>query len=240
MSVHFRWPQFDKKFIQNLQESIESSVRIADKPPSIASEVKVIQLYLGTIPPNIEILDISEFEEDRIAISFSIEYQGDASLHGVTSLQINPLYPLQTRGHRMASHRFFGLGTAHKPLVAPLDARLHLVRLRGVADLKINPNIGVEFRWRSNPLQSMALSSNFERCPLANEPLFRQICELFENLLMDTLPYAIHLHRDEVIEMTRKLSADDRQGKQEEVGEVGEVGEKNGRRYSFPKENQIK
>lgn len=88
----------DSTFYQRAQDLLTAALNKSPKPPIIIDDIVVTELNLGSIPPELEILEIGDLAEDRFRGIFKMSYKGDAYLTLKTIVQANPLTTyLQTR-----------------------------------------------------------------------------------------------------------------------------------------------
>jgi hypothetical protein len=70
---------------------LTAALNKSPKPPIIVDDIHVTELNLGSIPPELEILEIGDLAEDRFRGIFKMSYTGDAFLTLKTRVQANPL-----------------------------------------------------------------------------------------------------------------------------------------------------
>lgn len=90
MSFRFNWPEFDDIFIGKASEELESALNRGKKPSNICDLIHVKELYMGTKPPELDILEIGEVSMDRFRGIFKLAYSGDGYLVLETKVQVKP------------------------------------------------------------------------------------------------------------------------------------------------------
>ena len=93
MAFNFNWSPLmaDASFYTRAQELLTAALNKSPKPPIIVDDIIVTELNLGSIPPELEILEIGDLAEDRFRGIFKMSYTGDAFLTLKTRVQANPL-----------------------------------------------------------------------------------------------------------------------------------------------------
>ena len=103
MSFRFEWPTFSDGFYRDARELLTQALNKGEKPPVrrhcahsvdaeagqvIAGDIEVKTVDLGTIPPELEILEIGDLTTDRFRGIFRLTYAGDAYIELQTSVQV--------------------------------------------------------------------------------------------------------------------------------------------------------
>lgn len=93
MAFNFNWSPLtaDAGFYTRAQELLTAALNKSPKPPIIVDDIIVTELNLGSVPPELEILEIGDLAEDRFRGIFNMSYSGDAFLTLKTRVQANPL-----------------------------------------------------------------------------------------------------------------------------------------------------
>ena len=93
MAFNFNWSPLmaDASFYSRAQELLTAALNKSPKPPIIVDDIIVTELNLGSMPPDLEILEIGDLAEDRFRGIFKMSYSGDAFLTLKTRVQANPL-----------------------------------------------------------------------------------------------------------------------------------------------------
>lgn len=100
MAFNFNWSPLtaDEGFYTRAQDLLTAALNKSPKPPIIIDDIVVSELNLGSIPPELEILEIGDLAADRFRGIFKMSYLGDAYLTLRTRVQANPLNTyVQTR-----------------------------------------------------------------------------------------------------------------------------------------------
>lgn len=91
MSFNFEWPTFPPEFYATATSTLDTALNRGSKPPIIVGDIKVHELNMGTVPPDLEILEIGDLSRDRFRGIFRLMYSGDAHLVLSIQVQANPL-----------------------------------------------------------------------------------------------------------------------------------------------------
>lgn len=93
MAFNFNWSPLaaDASFYTRAQELLTTALNKSPKPPIIVDDILVNELNLGSVPPDLEILEIGDLAEDRFRGIFKMCYTGDAFLTLKTRVQVNHL-----------------------------------------------------------------------------------------------------------------------------------------------------
>jgi len=90
MAFNFNWSPLtaDASFYTRAQELLTTALNKSPKPPIIVDDIIVNELNLGSVPPELEILEIGDLAEDRFRGIFKMCYTGDAFLTLKTRVQV--------------------------------------------------------------------------------------------------------------------------------------------------------
>ena len=90
MAFNFNWSPLtaDASFYTRAQELLTTALNKSPKPPIIVDDILVNELNLGSVPPDLEILEIGDLAEDRFRGIFKMCYAGDAFLTLKTRVQV--------------------------------------------------------------------------------------------------------------------------------------------------------
>ena len=90
MAFNFHWTPLtaDSLFYSRAQELLTVALNKSPKPPIIVDDILVTELNLGSVPPELEILEIGDLAEDRFRGIFKMCYSGDAFLTLKTRVQV--------------------------------------------------------------------------------------------------------------------------------------------------------
>lgn len=91
MAFNFNWSPLtaDASFYTRAQELLTTALNKSPKPPIIVDDILVNELNLGSVPPDLEILEIGDLAEDRFRGIFKMCYTGDAFLTLKTRVQVS-------------------------------------------------------------------------------------------------------------------------------------------------------
>ncbi|KAI0512679.1 mitochondrial distribution and morphology protein 34 [Xylaria bambusicola] len=191
MAFNFNWSPLaaDAEFYKRAQELLTSALNKYPKPPIIVDDILVTELNLGSVPPDLEILEIGDLAEDRFRGIFKMCYSGDAFLTLRTRVQANPL-----NTYLSAKPTF----TSPQPLAAaagltiPLSITLSEIKLSAFIILVFSKQKGLTLVFRNDPLESLKVSSTFDSIQFVRDYLQRTIEGQLRNLMMEELPAIIH------------------------------------------------
>ena len=90
MAFNFNWSPLtaDAEFYQRARDLLTTALNKSPKPPIIVDDIIVTEFNLGSIPPELEILEIGDLAEDRFRGIFKMCYSGDAFLTLKTRVQV--------------------------------------------------------------------------------------------------------------------------------------------------------
>lgn len=94
MAFNFNWSPLtaDAEFYKRAQELLTDALNKSPKPPIIVDDILVTEFNLGSVPPDLEILEIGDLAEDRFRGIFKMCYSGDAFLTLRTRVQVGAIY----------------------------------------------------------------------------------------------------------------------------------------------------
>lgn len=130
MAFNFNWSPLtaDADFYSRARDLLTKALNKSPKPPIIVDDIFVSELNLGTVPPDLEILEIGDLAEDRFRGIFKMCYTGDAFLTLKTRVQVSTVCDILQRVKNVKTNkRLIG-----KPLK-------HLSRLETVVHLSSAP-----------------------------------------------------------------------------------------------------
>ncbi|KAB5558224.1 hypothetical protein GE09DRAFT_1221353 [Coniochaeta sp. 2T2.1] len=191
MAFNFNWSPLtaDEKFYEKARDLLTTALNKSPKPPIIVDDILVTEFNLGSVPPELEILEIGDIAEDRFRGIFKMCYSGDAFLTLKTRVQANPLNTY------LCSKPDF---TSPQPLAAasgltiPLQITLSEIKLSAFIILVFSKQKGLTLVFRNDPLESLKVSSTFDSIQFVRDYLQRTIEGKLRDLMMDELPAIIH------------------------------------------------
>ncbi|KAJ1337603.1 mitochondrial distribution and morphology protein 34 [Microdochium nivale] len=191
MAFNFNWSPLaaDASFYARATEMLTTALNKSPKPPIIVDDIIVTELNLGSVPPDLEILEIGDLAEDRFRGIFKMCYTGDARITLRTRVQANPL-----NTYLSAKPSF----TSPQPLAAadgltiPLSITLSEIKLSAFIILVFSKQKGLTIVFRNDPLESLKVSSTFDSIQFVRDYLQKTIETQLRNLMMDELPAIIH------------------------------------------------
>ncbi|KAJ3211498.1 ERMES complex subunit [Clydaea vesicula] len=162
-----------------------------DIPDKICDFIETKELYMGKIPPELEILEIGELSEDKFRGIFKLVYNGDAHIILQTKVQANPLIPSKT-SLKIFNNKFNNILMANKPLIVPMELRISNLKLRGIVVLVVDKYKGVTLAFKNDPLEKVDVNSTFDQTKNIREFLLKQIQTLLRKMFQDDIPQLIH------------------------------------------------
>ncbi|EJF62278.1 hypothetical protein DICSQDRAFT_169308 [Dichomitus squalens LYAD-421 SS1] len=190
MSFTFKWPRFSDQFHANAIQMLESALNKGNKPPVIADRIEVVELEMGTQPPELEIRDIGELTMDQFRGIFRLTYAGDAHIVLRTKVQANPLNHKQPDIHLMGGSS--GMLAAKHPLVVPMLLRLSQFRLNSYVVLVVSRQKGITLVFKTDPLQNVDIHSTFDSIAVIQKFIQREIEGQLRQMFREDLPGIIH------------------------------------------------
>ncbi len=96
MAFNFNWSPLaaDASFYQRARDLLTTALNKTPKPPIIVDDIIVTEFNLGSVPPDLEILEIGDIAADRFRGIFKMCYAGDAFLTLKTRVQVSFLSAL--------------------------------------------------------------------------------------------------------------------------------------------------
>ena len=90
MAFNFNWSPLtaDAGFYKRARDLLTTALNKSPKPPIIVDDILVTEFNLGSVPPELEILEIGDLAEDRFRGIFKMCYSGDAYLTLRTKVQV--------------------------------------------------------------------------------------------------------------------------------------------------------
>lgn len=90
MAFNFNWSPLtaDADFDKRVRDLLTTALNKYPKPPIIVDDILVTEFNLGSVPPELEILEIGDLAEDRFRGIFKMSYSGDAFLTLRTRVQV--------------------------------------------------------------------------------------------------------------------------------------------------------
>ncbi|MCJ1388805.1 ERMES complex subunit [Xylographa bjoerkii] len=191
MAFNFNWSPLtaDASFYTRAQDLLTAALNKSPKPPIIVDDILVNELNLGSVPPDLEILEIGDLAEDRFRGIFKMCYAGDAFLTLKTRVQANPLNTYLSTRPSFASPQPLAAASG---LTIPLKITLSKIKLSAFIILVFSKQKGLTLVFRNDPLESLKVSSTFDSIPFVRDYLQKEIEGQLRTLLMDEVPAIIH------------------------------------------------
>ncbi|THY96919.1 hypothetical protein D6C92_03661 [Aureobasidium pullulans] len=188
MAFNFNWSPLIGD-TSRAREMLTTALNKSPKPPIIVDDIIVNELNLGSVPPELEILEIGDLAEDRFRGIFKMSYTGDAYLTLKTRVQANPLNTSLSTKPAFASPQPLAAASG---LTIPIQITLSDIRLSGFVILVFSRQKGITLVFRNDPLESLKVSSTFDSIPFVRNYLQKEIEAQLRVLFMDDLPAIIH------------------------------------------------
>ncbi|KAG6004186.1 hypothetical protein E4U21_001327 [Claviceps maximensis] len=191
MAFNFNWSPLtaDADFYSRARHLLTNALNKSPKPPIIVDDILVSEFNLGTVPPDLEILEIGDLAEDRFRGIFKMCYTGDAFLTLKTRVQANPLNTYLDSKPSFTSPQPLAAASG---LTIPLSITLSDIKLSAFIILVFSKQKGLTLVFRNDPLESLKVSSTFDSIQFVRDYLQRTIEQQLRNLMMDELPAIIH------------------------------------------------
>ncbi|KAK3494962.1 uncharacterized protein B0T23DRAFT_121959 [Neurospora hispaniola] len=191
MAFNFNWSPLtaDAGFYERARDLLTTALNKSPKPPIIVDDIFVTELNLGSVPPDLEILEIGDLAEDRFRGIFKMCYSGDAFLTLATRVQANPLNTYISAKPSFTSPEPL---TASSSLTIPLQITLSEIKLSAFIILVFSKQKGLTIVFRNDPLESLKVSSTFDSIQFVRDYLQKTIEMKLRDLIMDELPAIIH------------------------------------------------
>ncbi|KAG5336872.1 hypothetical protein C0989_011707 [Termitomyces sp. Mn162] len=190
MSFTFNWPRFSDQFHYDAIQMLNTALNKGNKPPIIADRIEVVELEMGTQPPELEIRDIGDLTVDQFRGIFRLTYCGDAHLVLKTKVQANPLNHKQSDIHLLGGSR--GMLAAKQPLVVPMLLRLSHFKLNSYVVLVVSKQKGITLVFKTDPLQNVDINSTFDSIAVIQKFIQREIEGQLRQMFREDLPSIIH------------------------------------------------
>ncbi|KAL1754755.1 hypothetical protein FB107DRAFT_215099 [Schizophyllum commune] len=190
MSFTFKWPRFSDQFHYDAIQLLNNALNKGDKPPVIADKIEVVELEMGTQPPELEVKDIGELTTDQFRGIFRLTYAGDAHIVLKTKVQANPLNHKQPDIHMLSGSR--GMLAAKHPLVVPMHLRLSHFKLNSYVVLVVSKQKGITLVFKTDPLQNVDINSTFDSIAVIQKFIQKEIEGQLRQMFREDLPGIIH------------------------------------------------
>ncbi|THH12246.1 hypothetical protein EW145_g121 [Phellinidium pouzarii] len=190
MSFTFQWPRFSDQFHADAIQLLDVALNKGNKPPVIADRIEVVELEMGTQPPELEIRDIGDLTMNQFRGIFRLTYAGDAHIVLRTKVQANPLYHKKPDIHLMGGSR--GMLAANQPLVVPMILRLSNFKLNSYVVLVVSKPKGITLVFKTDPLQNVDINSTFDSINVIQKFIQKEIEGQLRQMFREDLPGIIH------------------------------------------------
>ena len=188
MAFNFNWSPLIADTVR-AREMLTNALNKSPKPAIIVDDIVVTELNLGTVPPDLEILEIGDLAEDRFRGIFKMSYSGDAFLTLKTRVQANPLNTYLSTKPSFASPQPLAAASG---MTIPLQITLSDIKLSGFVILVFSRQKGLTLVFRNDPLESLKVSSTFDSISFVRDYLQKEIEGQLRVLFMEDLPAILH------------------------------------------------
>ncbi|KAI9145281.1 hypothetical protein BKA69DRAFT_1050435 [Paraphysoderma sedebokerense] len=188
MSFKFTWPEFSPQFYEYAKQKLTDGLNKGEKPANIVDDIIVKDLNMGTMAPDLEILEIGELSQEKFRGIFKLVYAGDAFVVLQTKVQANPVS--QSRGISIIDRT--DILAANAPLVVPMQLQISNLKLRGIITLVIDKLKGVTLAFKNDPLEKVDVNSTFDNIPNIQRFLQAEIEKQLRKLFVDDIPNMVH------------------------------------------------
>ncbi|KAK4166712.1 mitochondrial distribution and morphology protein 34 [Cladorrhinum sp. PSN259] len=191
MAFNFNWSPLtaDAGFYERARDLLTTALNKSPKPPIIVDDIFVTEFNLGSVPPDLEILEIGDLAEDRFRGIFKMCYSGDAFLTLKTRVQANPLNTYLSAKPGFTSPQPLAAASS---LTIPLQITLSEIKLSAFIIVVFSKQKGLTLVFRNDPLESLKVSSTFDSIQFVRDYLQRTIEGKLRDLMMEELPAIIH------------------------------------------------
>lgn len=190
MSFEFQWPSsFPALFYESTKKALSQALNSGPKLPLLTGGIEVESLGMGSIPPELDLLEIEEIGIDGVFRGrFMLSYAGDAFLTLVAGVSVNPLTAYK---HAL---ELFPASTQAILQAAQMEIRLTLsaLRLRCLVVLGFDKVTGLTLAFKDDPLESLNVSSSFDSIGVIQGFIQQQIEHQLKERFRRDLPALIH------------------------------------------------
>ncbi|KAF8339093.1 uncharacterized protein EI90DRAFT_3279492 [Cantharellus anzutake] len=190
MSFSFNWPRFSEKFHADTKQVLDAALNKGPKPPIIEDRIEVVELEMGTQPPELQIHGIGDLAVDQFRGIFKLSYAGDAYIVLRTKVQANPLHHKKPGMDLLGGSR--GILAAQKSLVVPMELRLSNFRLNAYVVLVVSKLKGITLVFKTDPLQNVDVNSTFDPIVVIQKYIQKEIEDQLREMFREDLPGIIH------------------------------------------------
>jgi len=189
MSLKFNWPNHEQQlqFIELLKNSLTEVLNAGEKPKSVVGPITITGVELGSQPPIIEILNITDasLAHESFGASIRMVYEGDASLQLETVVQVNRI--CGTSQHSLRTIKRVGILCAHKELNVPIKLTISHIKLAGVL-VVVKAKGSLDIRFKNDPLKNVQITSTFDSLAPARKVVQRMVEGRLREFMMVRLP----------------------------------------------------
>eukprot|EP01088_Endostelium_zonatum_P015579 TRINITY_DN3891_c0_g1_i1.p1 TRINITY_DN3891_c0_g1~~TRINITY_DN3891_c0_g1_i1.p1 ORF type:complete len:218 (+),score=27.08 TRINITY_DN3891_c0_g1_i1:147-800(+) len=178
MSFDITWPQFDEEMINMVKDKLNGILNSSTPgepsplPEELVAPLVVTGISFGTIAPELEVVDISDIQEERFQGGLKIRYEGDLFLELSTAVEVNACVEKRPKDRRYVQSIHSDVLT--EPLHIPLKIMISKIKLSGILQasftkkpshegLTASKQTGpIAAYFEGDPLVSVCVTSNFD------------------------------------------------------------------------------
>lgn len=190
MAFKFNWPLFEESFVEKARIEVEKALNSngGQRPSAMVDTIYVKELCFGNVPPELEILELSELSEEKFRAFFKLIYDGDAHIILQTKVQANPVSSAVPRSKLME----IGIFAADKPLVLPMQLTISQLKFDAILSMSICRKKGCSLTFKNDPVQSVHVSSTFDSMPNIRIYLQNEIENHLRLTVIEVIPELVH------------------------------------------------
>ncbi|ODV85101.1 hypothetical protein CANARDRAFT_199994 [[Candida] arabinofermentans NRRL YB-2248] len=207
MSFKINWNAIEKQSLSSYTtELLNEALNVGKRPNILSSDIKIVDLNFGNIAPDFEILEIGDLGPDRFRGIFKFKYYGDAYITVNTKVSASPLKIYNdnildelnekknsdfANSEEVADFITPNFNVSDCDFDIPLNLTLSKFKLSSIIIIVFSKTKGLTLVFKNDPLESIEVSSTFDRIkPIAQflqKKIETQISELFKEFLPSLL-----------------------------------------------------
>lgn len=213
----------DIGMIHDIASRIETSLNHHSntaKPSNICAPFQVRDLYLGSDPPQLQILELSELTKQSFRAILSFSCANDAYLVLSTKVQANPMGTANTsnpsdndkiiqgnlttlknedihESSKKSQRTTFLTGAnrmlaANKSLIVPMHIRMIDIKIKALIRVSFHAWKGLIIKFLNDPLENVTISTTFDALPRLRSFLQQDIESKLKEAILRDLPDAVY------------------------------------------------
>lgn len=240
----------DAEMIHDIASRIETSLNHhsnTTKPSNICAPFQVRDLYLGSEPPQLQILELSELTKQSFRAILSFSCANDAYLVLSTKVQANPMSIANTPGpsdndkiiqnnsaaknedihesSKKTQRTIFPAGmnrmlAANKSLIVPMHIRMIDIKIKALIRVSFHVWKGLIIKFLNDPLENVTISTTFDALPRLRSFLQQDIESKLREAILRDLPDAVYQWSREWINQSLSIKGNEiKDGSDQDVNE---------------------